>query len=357
METSNHLFPWLKLMDRPAFCVKDGVVTAANTAARHRIILPGTDVREIVTVHRDTYEKFENGCLFLTITVGGFPCNASVTRTLECDIFIIHQDTDNDQLQTLALAAQQLRIPLSNVMTVADRLLSNLDEEDLNAQQQASQINHGLFQLLRIINNMSDTVGYQNAQPSSMQTIDLTAVVDEILEKVQTVSASTGTVLSYSSPDTPILGLANEEKLERAIYNLLSNALKFSPAGSTVEAKLTKSGNLLSFTVCNTNIADAEDHGFWNRYRREPAIEDSRYGLGLGMKLVSAVAAAHGGTVLIDHPSGGQTRVTMTIAIVKDSSGSVRSPILPIGDYAGGRDKALLEFAEILPTDSYEKIN
>lgn len=357
METSNQSFPWLELIDRPAFCVKNGVVAAVNTAAERRMLRVGTDIREIVTEHREKYEEFESGCLYLTITVGELPCNASVNRTKECDIFFIHQDADDDQLQTLALAAQQLRIPLSNVMTVTDRLLSSLSEADENVQQQAGQINHSLFQLLRIIGNMSDAGSYKNGLSTGMQTVDIAAIVDELMEKAQAVSSDLGITLSYSGLSKPVFSLAHEEKLRRAIYNLLSNAMKFSPAGSNVDVKLNKVGNTVSFTVCNTNIASAEDHSFWNRYRREPSIEDGRFGLGLGMTLISAVASAHKGTVLVDHPNPGETRVTMTIAITKESSPNVCSPTLRIGDYAGGRDMSLLEFSEILPVDSYKKIN
>lgn len=357
METTNHLFPWLDLIDRPAFCVKDSVVVAVNAAAEHRMLRVGMDVYKIVTDHQEAYKAFKNGSLYLTITAGDFPCNASVSRTEEYDIFLIHQDTNDDQLHTLALAAQQLRIPLSNVMTVTDRLLADLDNANPDTQQQASQINHGLFQLLRIISNMSDAGSYKNTPASGMQTIDLTAVVNELMEKAQAISADAGITLSYTGPSAPIWGLAHEEKLERAIYNLISNALKFSTAGSTVEAKLTKNGNMASFTISNSSAEATDDHSLWNRYRREPSIEDSRFGLGLGMTLIGAVATAHGGTVLVDHPSLLETRVTMTIAITKENAAVVRSPIMRIGDYAGGRDKALLEFSEILPTDSYKKIN
>jgi len=255
------------------------------------------------------------------------------------------------------LAAQQLRIPLANVMTVSDHLLEKLDSSDESLQHHASQINHGLFQLLRIISNMSDAGSYNRIPFTGMQTVNLTAVIGEIMEKAQAVSADAGLTLSYSGPDCPIFGLANEEKLERAIFNLLSNAMKFSPAGSTIDAKLTKNSNQLTFTVCNPNLDNAQEHSFWKQYRREPSIEDSRFGLGLGMTLVSAVASAHGGTVLVDSPNPGETRVTFTIAIKKENSDIVRSPAFRIGDYAGGRDKGLLELAEILPTDAYKKIN
>ena len=281
METTEQLFPWLELLDRPAFCVKDGIVAASNAAARSRMLRVGADVYEIVTEHRETYQNFTGGCLFLTVTVNGLPCNASVNRTEDCDVFILEQDADADHLQALALAAQQLRIPLSNVMTVTDRLFSNLENADSQTRLQAGQLQHGLFQLLRIISNMSDSGNYRGASLAGMQMTNLTGVFREIIEKAQTASESTGIKLVYTLPEGPVLGLANPEKLERAVYNLLSNAIKFSPAGSTVEAKLSSSHNRLSFTVCNISAEPVQEHHFWNRYRREPAIEDSRHGLGL----------------------------------------------------------------------------
>ena len=75
------------------------------------------------------------------------------------------------------------------------------------------------------------------------------------------------------------------------------------------------------------------------------------------MTFVSAVAASHGGTVLVDHPTSTQTRVTLNIKIQKDNGNLLRSPVLRISDYAGGWDKALLEFSEILSADSYQKNN
>ena len=352
--TTQSSFPWLELIDRPAFCVKDEVVIAVNSAAENRMLSTGTHVREIVTKHYDVYENFTNGSLYLTITTGGLPCNACVTRTKECDVFLIHQ-SDDDDLQALALAAQQLRIPLSNVMLVTDKLLAELDNADI--QQQVQQINHNLFQLLRIVSNMSDADSYKNTRQFGMETVDFAAIIAEIIEKAQSISQDVGISLSYTAPNGPIIGMANAEKIERAIYNLLSNALKFAPSGSAIEAKLIQTGNRASFIISNKNIEPVDDNSFWSRYRREPAIEDNRYGLGLGMTLVSSIASAHGGTVLVDHPTPLETRVTMTVAIVKNNSGTVSSPVFRIGDYAGGRDKGLLELSEILPADSYKKIN
>lgn len=356
MSTIEHQFSWLELMDRPAFCVKDGSVAAVNSASEKYMISVGTDVANIVGAHKQEYEELTAGCLYLPINAEGTSVNAAVTRTPECDIFVISQDAEDSELQALALAAQQLRIPLANIMTVVDRLLAEMDT-NTDTTQQAGQLNHNLFQLMRIIGNMSDAGGYKDVIASGMETVDLAAMVDEVMEKIGAVSENTGIAIDYTGIRESVFGLANPEKLERAIYNLLSNALKFSTAGSTIQVTLARNADKLSLTVCNTHSQVSDNRNYWNCYRRKPSIEDSRYGLGLGMTLVSSVATSHGGTVLIDHPSATQTRVTMTIAITKSTGTTVRSNVLRIGDYAGGRDKGLLEFAEVLPSDAYKKIN
>lgn len=357
METKNHLFPWLELMGQPAFCVKDGTVLAANAAAEQRLLRADMNIQDIVTQNRDAYETLTDGTLFLKIAAENLQYNACVTRTKEYDIFTIQETEEDLQLQVLSLAAQQLRIPLSNMMSVTDDLFAKLKETDSNMRQKAGQINRNLFQLLRIISNMSDVKNYKNTATPQKQSVNLSALFDETIEKIQTASEGAQKKITYTGLDSAVIGLANEEGIGRAIYNLLSNALKFSPEGSSIDTKLTKSGNSLSFTVCNTISEPVSDYAFWRRYHRMPSIENEHLGLGLGMTFISSVACAHGGTVLIDHPSPTQVRVAMTIPIVKSESTDLRSPVFRIGDYAGGWDKGLLELSEILPAEAYENIN
>jgi len=356
METVNHSFPWLELIERPAFCVKDGIIIAANSSAEQYQLQAGTDIRELLTQFKDAYEAFEGGQLHLTVTVCGLSLPASVARTAEYDIFQIFQEDVDAGLQALSLAAIQLRTPLANVLTVTDRLFSKMEHLDTDAQKQVGQINQNLYRLLRIISNMSDAGNCQK-NITGMQVADLSAVIGDAMEKADTLFAATGIQIQYNGLQTPVYSLANTEKLERAIYNLLSNAAKFSKAGSTVNVTLTKSGNQLTFSVYSTVADSFSEDSLWKRYLREPAVEDPRHGLGLGMTLVTAAAALHGGTVLVDHPSSDQIRVSMTIPIVKDTSGNLRSPTIPIGDYAGGRDMGLLELSDVLPSDTYNTIN
>ena len=96
----------------------------------------------------------------------------------------------------------------------------------------------------------------------------------------------------------------------------------------------------------------------YSRYRRQPGMEDNRFGIGLGMVLIRSTATAHGGTVLIDHPSEGGVRLTMTLAIKQNLDSAVRASIMQV-DYAGERDHSLIELSDVLPSSLYEtkKIN
>jgi signal transduction histidine kinase len=161
--------------------------------------------------------------------------------------------------------------------------------------------------------------------------------------------------IQYHCPEKALFTLINREQMERAVYNLLSNAVKFSRAGSNVDVTLSSTKTMACLTVEDQGdgIAPHVQGTLFHRYMREPAIEDSRYGLGLGMTLVRSAAAIHGGTVLLEKTAG--TRVTMTIAIRKAQPGQLRSPALRVGDYAGGKDLGLLEFSEILPSSAYDE--
>ena len=106
--------------------------------------------------------------------------------------------------------------------------------------------------------------------------------------------------------------------------------------------------------MCDSGSGIAENlrGSLFTRYAREPGLEDGRYGVGLGMVLIRSTAAAHGGTVLIDHPDDCGTRITVSLAI-RQGDPVVRSPRFAI-DYAGERDHGLIELSDVLPAQLYD---
>lgn len=341
------------LLPLPGFCVQNQKITALNAAAEGLIPEPGTDISELLLTGRQEYADFTGGCLYLTLSVCGQPRGATVTKIADTHFFALEQDQDQAELQSMALAARELREPLSKVMITADRLLPlTSDDPSPQLKEQIARLNRGLYQMLRILGNMSGACG----QSTHMETCDINALLAEICTNSAELMNHAGITLTYTGLSAPVYTLANREQLERAVLNMLSNALKFTPAGGSVEVHLTKNGKMLSLSVLDSgsSIDSGILGNLFRRYQRSPAIEDSRFGIGLGMVLIRNAATAHGGTVLVDQPKETGTRVTMTLAIRQSSGTQMRSPILRV-DYAGERNHALLEFSETLPADLYEK--
>lgn len=351
----------LDLMTNPAFCVKNGTIIYANRATQAYMLTEGTPVSQILATGAEEYSQFQSGCLYLTVSICGTCRGASVTRMGEYDVFILETSDEVTTLESLALAAQELRLPLSNIMTVADKLFPQLeDAKDPASGEQLARINRGLFQLLRIVSNMSDTYHYSQLPTSAQEVINICDYLDELFRSTAELSQEVGITLRFQNLNTPVYSLAAPDKLQRAISNILSNALKFTPKGGTIDAKLSRRGNMLYLTIQDSGSCVAENlrGSIFSRYQRSPEIEDSRNGIGLGMVLVRSTAAIHGGTVLLEYPENSGTRVTMTLAIRQKNDPMVQSPVFRI-DYAGERDHRLLELSEVLPHTLYlpHKIN
>lgn len=355
MEEQKDMLEMIEMMTEPSFCVKEGHIILLNRAARQLLIEPGTPIAELLPPDSQEYSQFQGGCLHLNMTVSDQCYSASVRRINDCDIFRLEQDADQLQLRTMALVAMGMRMPLSDVMTTAEQLFSTLEQlDDPVTRAKVAQINRGLNQLHRLACNMSAAAQYTSDTAPRMSCRDICAVLEEIFDHAQTLINQSGITLQYTGPKEPILCLINEERLERAVYNIISNSLKFTPKGGCIDAKLTRRGKKLYLSVRDngTGIPDSMIGSIHNCYQRQPGVEDSRHGLGLGMLLLRTAASAHGGTVLIDHPEGGGTRITMTIAIRTERGYNLRSDVLSV-DYAGERDHALVELSDILPPELY----
>ena len=355
MERSGDHAGMLDLMLQPAFSVEDGVIIYVNHGASSRMISAGTPVASLLHAGQEEYDAFDGGCLYLTLCVQSQQVCASVSRINGCDIFVLEEDTE-PQLQALALAAQSLRTPLANAMNATAQLL---DTEDPQALEQVGRINRDLYQMLRLLCNMSDASRYTDPQPTKRTVRNICSILDEVFDKASALAEQAGIKVRFRGLSECIDCLVDEEKLERAVYNLISNAISFSSKGDTVDAQLIRRGKRLYLTVedSGTGIPASLRGNLFSRYLRQPGLEDSRCGIGLGMSIVRGAAMAHGGTVLMEQPAGKGTRITMTLAIEKYTGTDVRSPLpfLSAFDYAGGLDHGLVELSQHLPPQLYQE--
>ncbi len=336
----------LELMPQPVFCVRDGSIFFRNHAAGQLFLEPGLPVAELLGDAAEDYRLFQGSSLYLELSLPGKSVEACATRLDDIDVFVV--EMEHDHLQTMALTALQFRDPLSDVLAILNRM--PVQEDPLYR----GRLNRRLFQLQRMVFNMADASRYANERNEKMVFLNISSRMEELLQHIEDLTAQSGIKLVRSCPKEQIITILNEEKLERALYNMISNAMKVTPKGGTIEVKLQRINTRLYLSVRDfgDGIPDAIKSTVYTRYRRHPGLDAGREGLGLGMTLIRSAAISHGGTVLIDHPDDIGTRVTMSLAIRKNPENLLRSNILSF-DYAGEQDHGLLELADILPPEIY----
>lgn len=331
----------LGLISEPAFLVNDNLITGVNEAASRLMLREGIRVDALIAAGQEEYASFSGGMLYVTLLISGQRWGASVSRINGYELFTMDRQISEEALRSLALAARELRGPLSNALIAVQQLEENTE---------VSHLNRGLHQLLRIVSNMSDAA--EGAPLFSPEQIDADALFRETVQKA--AALVTDAEIRYDGLDAPAVSFLDAQMLERAVLNLLSNALKFGGKGVKIQVTLHRTGNLLRLCICDNGPGIPEETliRLHQRYMRDPVIEDGRQGIGLGMLLVRRAAARHGGAVLVDRPGEAGMRVTLTLPISTEAPEALHSNRLK-ADYAGEQDHVLLELSELLSADLY----
>ena len=329
----------LELMDRPAFCVADGIITAANRAALARQLPLGEPVEPLLVTGGEEYREFDRGWLSLRLSCCGEMYDATVSAADGKHIFTLESQDAAEELRALALTAQVLRDPLGDVMALVEELPDDMEPERL------ARIRRGLYRMLRIVGNLS----VQSAPRLEMQDVD--AVLRELWEQAEAACESRGVKLRYRGTSRPLYSNIDAQLLTRAIHNLLSNSLKFAADGGVIELELSAGTKFYRISVRDYGASVEPNQDPFARWRREPGIEDGRTGLGLGLKLVQLAAAAHNGTVWFDRLKGEGFRVILSLPI--NQNARMCSPRYRVS-YSGERDPLLLELSDVLPPEFYK---
>lgn len=347
----------LELIACPAFSARDGIVTAVNSGAQSLLITPGTAVTALIETGKEDYSAMKEGCMSLLIVAGAKRFGAFVNRDAEGDLFLLDQEEDDPTQMGYALASCFFRQPLQRIMDGAESILRMPEELDPKVQKNVNDICRGAFQILRLVNNMTDAIPYAQEE-FFCQAVDIDTTLREIVEKAASLLEANRIAVRFTSSVSNTFAMVNRDKLERALHNLILNA-GTSLAGvenPEIQVALSSSDRQFMITVTDNGCGIPDDifSSLFYRYQRKPTLENARFGIGLGLPLVRAVAAAHGGTVLVERRKPAGTKVTMTIAIRKYPEHQLRTPRLHF-DSAGDFDHALVDLADILPSDFYGK--
>jgi len=200
-------------------------------------------------------------------------------------------------------AAHEIHTPLTALRTNLELALD--DEFVQRAQTQVERLEmlaEGLLNLSRI---EAGTLAEAHAP------VALIPLVQEVSELYASWAEQAGLTFDLTLPEISVTVQGDEAQLQRALGNLLDNALKFTPAGGTVSVGLCQEGEWAELWVEDTGIGIPKDdlpHLFSRFHRGRNAA--AYPGSGLGLAIVKAIVEAHGGRVRGENVEGG-ARFTM----------------------------------------------
>jgi signal transduction histidine kinase len=232
-----------------------------------------------------------------------------------------------------ALVSHELRTPLTSIMGYLELLREDtedrLDEEDRNHIEIMQRNAH---RLLRLVGDILLVAQVQAGTFTvATEPSDLSTLVAHAVEAATPVAEEKGIALNlHSEPELPIE--ADRDRLAQLLDNLISNALKFTPAGERIDVHSWEADDAAVIEVENTGsyLSPEEQEQLFDRFfRSSDAVEQAIGGVGLGLAICKAIAEAHGGQISVRSEEG--------VATVF----SVRLPALDPGHIqAGDRERS-----------------
>ncbi len=202
------------------------------------------------------------------------------------------QSSRERQARLIADAGHELRTPLTSMRTNVELLVADESIGMLPPGARAEVLGDVAAQLGEFTTLVGDLVqlSREDRAETHPEQIDLRDVVENALERVK----RRGSNLHWDVELQPLYLLGESDALERAITNLLDNAVKFSPDGSTVHVRM--SGDRLRVSDEGPGIASEDlPHVFERFYRSDHARNAP--GSGLGLSIVAQTIQAHGGWI------------------------------------------------------------
>ena len=162
--------------------------------------------------------------------------------------------------------------------------------------------------------------------------LDFAELLRDQVDQYQIPAEAQGVELTAELPSACIIH-GDKIQLERLVSNLLGNAIKYTPAGGSVVARLHGETGWVKFTVEDTGVGISPDHlpHIFDRFYRVPSADPEK-GLGLGLSFVTWIVKAHGGVVAVDSELHKGTRFTVSLPAGPVDLEIRETPALPLSE-------------------------
>ncbi|SEK84087.1 PAS domain S-box-containing protein [Blastococcus sp. DSM 46786] len=238
--------------------------------------------------------------------------------------------------QFVSLISHELRTPLSSILGYLELVMDDEDQPLTDEQRQyLSTVERNAQRLLRLVGDLLFTAQVESGrftlQPAD---VDLAGVVRAAEETARVAAASAGVQIVVDVPEDGLVVAGDAVRLGQACDNLVSNAVKFTPAGGRIDLALRRGWRtpdgavvdhrsqdavpvaLLSVADTGMGIPAGEQGQMFTRFfRTSNAQRNAVPGVGLGLTITKAITTAHGGTLDLVSAEGVGTTFTMALPV------------------------------------------
>jgi PAS domain S-box-containing protein len=230
--------------------------------------------------------------------------------------------------------SHELRTPLTLILGPVEDLLT-ASGKLIKADRERLEMVHGnTLRLLKLVNTLLDFSRMEAGRfEASFEPVDLPLLTAELAGVFRATIERGGLRLNVDCPPLPDPVYVDRGMWEKVIFNLLSNAFKFTFAGEIgVTIRESKSAVQVTVSDTGTGIAAEELPQLFKRFHRIRGAKGRSYeGSGIGLALVQELVKLHGGTIGIESKVGRGSRFTLTIPLgcghlPPDRLGAARAP-------------------------------
>lgn len=277
---------------------------------------------DIVTLNRAAKE-IAQGNLGVRVPVMGNNEMAELARTFNEMAAQLEEadrkqrELDNLRRDLVAWIGHDLRTPLTSIRVILEALADGVVEDPDTVQRYLQTTQHHIRSLSVLIDDLFelaqlDAGGMQlDRHPNS-----LSDLISDTLETFSALAARQGVSLEGSVEPGIDPAYMDVGKIGRVLTNLVSNALRHTPSGGTVQVCASRQAEGVLVEVCDTGEGiNPEDlpHIFEQFYRGEKSRSRASGGSGLGLAIAKGIVEAHGGQIDVDSTSGEGTRFLFTL--------------------------------------------
>jgi signal transduction histidine kinase len=230
-----------------------------------------------------------------------------------------------EQPRFLSEIAHELRAPLSALATGSELLTTDYEELDAGqVRELVSVIHRGTIWLQGLVENIlcASTVQAGHFQIHT-QPVDLLDVIDEVRSVLAPVLSKKGQALRVASRCAAPEVSGDRRRLVQVLVNLISNASKFSPAGTSIDITVRRQKSHLRITVADRGPGLPPGRAarlFEPYYRATPVAHGGKEGVGLGLAIVQWIVTQHNGRVAAGNRRGGGARFSFDLPSVNSSN-------------------------------------